>query len=125
MVAFILCAWVDSNSCGVNLRRHFLGKQFIVVHGQNRLFLMAAEGSNVGVLNEFNRSPTPTAKNWGEVFRPFRLRVFQSRDPVTNVIVSQSQLLSVPHWLILLAAALVWLALLFWRARRRDAATTP
>lgn len=118
VMIFLSSAWVDSNHFGINLRRHVLGTQYIVVHGQNRVLLITATGPVVNSQNEMRRSPTKAARNFAEAFPPFRFRAVEARAPSTGFVESKGHLVNFPHWLLLLAVALPWSGLLLWRARR-------
>ena len=64
-------------------------------------------------------SPTaPRVSETGSTYREGLELMMTRRAP-------EAWLVFVPHWLILLAVALPWFALLFWSVRRRAAATSP
>ena len=122
VMAFVCWAWWDSLSQLSCIR---------LSHGE---ITNAAGGVRATYAGRGNLSPrmertsVPTIvgqdENHGVIFEVMDLPTIEWGSPWFWSGHGQRQLF-IPHWLILLTVAAVWLALLFWRARRRKRTITP
>ena len=112
VMAFIGWAWLDS-----------LHRLCLIENGSWKI-QNARAGIAASVI--VGRKPDPIQVHVRKLEPPSPLGTFSPLDygeQHLRGITTKS--VSAPHWLILLAVAPVWLALLFWRARRRKRTATP